>query len=455
MSVFWRDVHSLLKLAIPLAATGLIQSGVFFFETLFLARLGSDTLAAGALVSWLFGTFVVIVVGLLSSINVLVAHKFGAKDYEGITYVVRDGFWLALILVIPSFLLFWNMGHIFLWLGQEPTIAKLSSSYLHALTFGILPNFIIIGLLEMITGLGQAKLILKFSIISVSLTIFFSFALIFGKFGLPALSIAGAGWGLTISNWLTVLIIIAYLATSRKNRFYFKHLLTLSKPFYLVELIKIGAPMGFMYCVEVGFFFVLTLIMGLFSSHVLAANQVALQYLGALMSIIFCIAQAITVRMGHLLGAKNVKAAEQAAYIGIFISMIVMLSIALVYWLFPNLLIAADFDLYAAENQVIIHYAAQFLALAAIFQLLDAIRIALFGALRTLRDTRFTLLVSILSFWVIALPLGYILATHFKLGGPGLWWGMIVGAGSSCLLLYYRFRVKINNYQPVDVLDKL
>lgn len=48
------NLYSLLKLAIPLAFTGIVESSVFFFETIFLAHLGKDVLAAGALVSWLF-----------------------------------------------------------------------------------------------------------------------------------------------------------------------------------------------------------------------------------------------------------------------------------------------------------------------------------------------------------------------------------------------------------------
>ncbi|WP_419419213.1 MATE family efflux transporter [Legionella sp. D16C41] len=449
MNFFQGNLYPLLKLGLPLAATGLVQSGIFFFETLFLAHLGSDILAAGALVSWLSGTFAVIVFGLLSSINVLVSHKFGAKDYPGITKVIRDGLWLALILVLPSVLLFWNMATIFLWLGQKPNIVFLAKSYLHGLTFGILPNFIVTALLETITGLGQTKLVFKLSLVSVTSTIFLSFALIFGKFGLPALGIAGAGWSIALSNWLTLVILVSYLLINQENKPYFQKIFTFSKPVYLLELIRIGAPMGFMYCVEVGFFFVLTLIMGLFSSQILAANQVALQYLGALISIIFSIAQAITVRMGHLLGAGKRKAAEYAAYAGIFVSFIFMFFIGLVYWFVPTLLIGLDFNLYAAKNFTIIHYATQFLSLCAVFQLMEAVRIALFGALRSLRDTHFTLLISVISFWVISLPLGYFLATYFKLSGQGLWYGMIIGSSLSVLLLFQRFKTKIMNYASV------
>ena len=72
------------RLAMPLVLTGLSQSLVFFFETLFLAHLGADILAAGALVGWLFGTLAVIAFGTLGAISVLVAHRHGANDQHGI-----------------------------------------------------------------------------------------------------------------------------------------------------------------------------------------------------------------------------------------------------------------------------------------------------------------------------------------------------------------------------------
>src|SRR5579863_9600978 len=92
-----KDLLPLLKIALPLTLTGLVQSGIFFFETLFFAHVNEITLAAGALVSWLFGTLAVIVFGALSSINILVALKYGENDHSSIALIARDGLILAMI----------------------------------------------------------------------------------------------------------------------------------------------------------------------------------------------------------------------------------------------------------------------------------------------------------------------------------------------------------------------
>ncbi|MCX7117752.1 MAG: MATE family efflux transporter [Legionellales bacterium] len=448
MKLFQTQCYPLLILVIPLALTGLIESGVFFFETLFLAHLGPDELAAGGLVAWLFGTFAVILFGVLSSINILIAQKHGAKDDVSISLIVRDGIWLALLLFIPSFLLFWNIPSLFLYFGQSPQIVMLATPYLHALVWGLLPDVVMIALLEVIIGLGHARIILIFSILASALNVLCSFALIFGKFGLPALGIAGAGWGSSISYWISALFLMAYVFTNKNYTCYMHYLFKPTHRSYLLELLHIGTPMGLMYCIEVGFFFILTLLMGRMGSAFLAANQIALQYMSTLMSVIFSIAQAITVRMGHLLGAGEVRSAERVAYLGISMSVFIMLLAAIAYWGFPTFLITLDLDVKTGRHPEIISLAKQFLAIAAVFQLIECSRISLFGALRGLKDTHFTLYLSILSFWGLSLPIGYLLATRLHLGGGGLWWGMVIGSTLCMPILLWRFKTQISRLKP-------
>lgn len=212
-------------------------------------------------------------------------------------------------------------------------------------------------------------------------------------------------------------------------------------------IIKIGFPIGAMYSFEVGFFFALTLVMGSLGSTMLAANQIVMQYLSILMSVIFSIAQAITVRMGHLLGAKEIYLAKHAGYAGAMLSAGFMSVIAIFFWLFPSWLISVDIDIHNPKNANLVNEITLLFAVSAVFQIAESTRISLFGALRALKDTYFTLLVSIITFWGIALPVGYLLATIFQLGGIGLWWGMVLGASCSVLLLYWRFNSRIRRYK--------
>lgn len=437
------EFSPLLKIALPLILTGALQSSLGFFENLFLAHLGQQVLAASALVSWLFFTMISIIFGIFSSVNVLISHQYGAKDHASISIVLRDAVILAIILVPLTFALFWKASDIYLLFGQKPELAELAKLYLHALAWGLFPKFILITACELLIGLGHSRTIMIVTMLSIPFYILFSYVLIFGKFGFPMLGIAGAGWGMTIADWIITSIICIFLFYSKAYGQYVRSIFTLKKPSYIWELVHIGLPMGLMFCVETGYFFIMTMAMGWISVATLAANQIAFQYLGLLTSLVFATAQAISVRMGHLLGAKDINAARQTAHAGIIFCLVFMIIVAQLYWFFPQALISVDLSINNALNLETIRYATLFLFICAFFQILESVRLALFGALRALKDTRFTLITSIICFWCISLPVGYLFSIPLGFGGQGFWWAMVAGAFCGVILLIRRFNVMI------------
>jgi multidrug resistance protein, MATE family len=442
------EVRPLLKLAIPLILTGLIESASPFFVTIFLAQLGPEELAAGALVRGLFFTLMVILWGLLTAVSVLVAQKHGEKNDVAVAQILRDSTILSIILTPPAFLLLWYIAPIFILFGQDQAVVSLAQPYLHALAWGILPDFLTLVLLQFIIGLGHTRTSMVFMILWVPIAIFFNYVLIFGSLGFPQLGIAGIGWGLTISYWITVIFLILYMALSKAYKPYMLAALFSTPKRYMNELIQIGLPMGSMYCLEIGFFFALTLMMGIIGDIQLAATQIVLQYLNTLTSVVFSLASAVTVQMGHKLGGKDVVGAHNTSHAGVFISLSFMLVVAICYWLLPEWLIAVDLNVSDPKNAELVRYTKQFLLICALFQICEAVRISLFGSLRALKDTSFTLLASVFGFWLVALPLGYFLSRS-GFDGAGLWWGMAIGAGCSAALLHWRFNKKIQHYHGI------
>lgn len=440
-----QSVNPLLKLAVPLILTGLIESCSPFFGTVFLAELGSAELAAGALVRGLFFTLMVVLWGILTSVSILVAQKHGEKDDKAVAQILRDGSLLAFILTPPSFLLLWYIAPIFYLFGQNETVVNLAQSYMRGLAWGILPDFMTLVLLQFLTGIGHTRLTMIFMLCWTPLAIFLNYVLVFGELGFPSLDIAGLGVGLTISYWVAVCVLIIYLMMSKTYKSYMFNALSFSEKSYLRELLQVGVPLGAMYCLEVGFFFVLTLMMGLIGEAQLAATQIAMQYLGIFISVVFSTAQAVTVRMGHKLGEKNYTEANDANMAGIFVAVSFMLIIAIFYLCLPQILIGIDLNMTDPVNAEVIKYSRQFLILCALFQIFEAARIALMGSLRALKDTRFTLLTSVVGFWLIPLPIAYFLI-QIGMGGASLWVGMVAGAICSALLLQYRYQRKFKHY---------
>lgn len=437
------DFTILLKLAIPLLLSGIVESSNGFMGTLFLARLGPDALAAGSLVNWFFATLLVVLWGVLTAVSVLVAHRCGANDKVGVAWVFRDGIWLCVFLTIPAMALIWHMSTILLWLGQQPALVAKAVPYLHALTWSVFADFVGIVFMQLLIGLGHTRTNLIFSLCWVPLTIFFNYIFIFGKLGLPAFGMAGLGWGTTLSYWVTSIGLGVYMLARPTYRAYWWTLTKFVKPKYLKELLKIGLPMGLMYCVEIAFFFTLTLLMGRIGTAALVATQITMQFVGFFVSLAFAMAQAVTVRMGHLLGAKEPLLANRAAHAGILLSFAAFSLVALAEWLFPHTFIALDFRSDHLLDPAILHYTLTFFAIAAVFQWLESVRLALYGALRALKDTRFTLLTSFIAFWCVAIPVGYGLANMKAIGAYGYWWALVLSTIVSSTLLYCRFRLKM------------
>jgi len=200
-----------------------------------------------------------------------------------------------------------------------------------------------------------------------------------------------------------------------------------------------------MWCIEVIFFFVMFLVIGRMGVQFLAAAQVAMQYIGLFVAVLFSIAQAVTVRLSNRLGANDLIAGKNAVHSGLLIALCSMGLLAIGAWVFPDYLIALDFNPHLMRNAMVIYYAKIFLGIGVGFLLLESVRITLFGALRGLKDTRSTLIGSLLSFWVIAMPLGIAFAYGAHMGAIGMWLGLLMSGFFGVGFLCWRYFVKMSS----------
>lgn len=436
------ELRALLQLGIPLMLSGLIESSPRFFNTFFLAALTRHEFAAGAISNWFFGTLMCILWGIFTAISILVAHASSEKNKSNVIVILRDGFLLAIILGIFAIVLIRHAAPMLIWLGQDPMIIKPAAIYLNALSWSIIPNFFTLVLLQFLLGLGHTRVNLFFSIFWVPFTILANYTLVLGKFGFHAYGIAGMGWGTTIAYSLATIGMLIYVCFHLNYKVYLKEF-WLVKSLVLGELFRIGLPVGLMFSVETAFFFGFNLLMGHQSINSLTANQITLQYLGVFIAVIFSFSQAMSVRIGYKLGESKNNDILTIIYVGIAVTLFIAIIIALLTWIFHLQLIKFDIDVSSAKYYGVVNEAQQFLKLCALFQLCETIRLILLASLRGLKDTSFALLISIISYFIVALPLGYLLATRFALSGIGLWWGVILGSICGTVFLILRLRHKI------------
>ena len=439
------EAVTIIALALPIIANGLLESSYGFMNTIFVAHLGEKELAAAGLVSMLFATLMVILWGLISGVSIVISHYHGAENKPAIRGVMRDSLFLSLILSVPAMLVLWFAPHIFMWTGQSGFIVQESTNYLHALIWAVpfdLPSLV---LMQLFQGISKPRINFIFTLLYIPFLVFMNYAFMFGKFGLPVMGLAGIGWGTTIAYaFFTVTIsLFIYYQPDYKTYLNFN---VASQDRYFKEILRVGLPLGSMYCLEIGYFLVLAIFFGKIGQVILSAHQVVIQFFWVSMTIVFSFIQAVSIRVGWRLGRKEPHWILPISLVSQLIIFIYGFLIALVYWLFPRYLIHLDFIHAASPSAEFISLAILLFFYTAIFQMADSARLVFFGVLRGMKDTRFTLFSSVITFWGIALPLGYYLAfIRYPYYPQGLWIALIISALIGTGLLWKRLLFKTSS----------
>lgn len=433
------EIKTNLSVSVPLILSQLIYASSSFIGTAMVAQLGEDALAASVLVSTIWMSAAVFFFGLLNAVSVLISHQYGAKDEVAISKTMGQSFIFGAILLVLMLVIFIFVPYILQFSAQPESVLSLAKEYLHALLWTIPALILLIIYEQFLAGIHLAKIVLRISLVVVPIEIPLIYLLIFGKMGLPKCGIAGIGYGFAITYTLTAIGMTIYLLRSSYYKPFgiFKQISKIDVP-RLLELTRLGLPLGFMHLIEMSTFAVGAFWIGQFSTTWLAAHQIVIQYLGFLITIAFAMSQGLTVRVGYLIGSAELHAVPLSIIVGIALSGVSSLLVAFLFLMMPHLLIGLDIDLTDPGQAALIAATVFLLKLAAIQMFFDNFRILGFGALRGLKDSRFPMIASFVAFWVIGLVSAYLFAFTFDYRSAGVWYGVTLGIGSGAVIVLLR-----------------
>lgn len=441
-----KEIIDNLAISVPLVASQLIYASSNFIGTALLAQLGEDALAASVLVSTIWISLSVLFFGLLNSVSVLVSHQFGAQNENAISEIMGQSFLLGVIVTIFIILLFCTIPFFLRWTGQPPAVLELANQYTYSLLWEIPALVLLIIYEQFLAGINRAKFVLRISIFVVPIEIPLIYLLIFGKFGFPKCGIAGIGYGFAITYTLTAIgLTIYFLKSKYYRRFKIFNEIKKINTGCLKELIRIGLPMGFMHVIEVSTFALATFWIAEFGTTLLAAHQIVMQYLGFVITFAFAMSLAVTVRVGHAVGQRDLMGVHYAVYVGMIINFICMLIIALAFYVFPHFFLRLDINIHDPANSKLIYDSSVLLAISGVLMLFDNFRIIGFGALRGLKDTKFSMYASFISFWLIGLSAAFLFGFTFGFHGKGIWWGLTVGIACGAIIVFARLLALLKN----------
>jgi MATE family multidrug resistance protein len=433
----WLDeVRALARLAGPLIINNLSIAGMQFADAVMAGRLGAEALAAVAVGGsvWFLGFTVCL--GLMMAISPITARKFGAGETSAIGRYTRQGLWLALALGLTLI----TLVHLFVepvlgTLGIDDEFRQVAIGYVEAIIFGAPAICGFLAFRFTTEGIGFMRPIMYTSLFALVCNVFLNYVLIYGHFGMPAYGAVGCGIASAITMWLMLFVIgsIFYFHPIYAPLKIFERVAPVRMPI-LKEIVKLGMPIGVTITAEAGLFSAVSILIGTRGASITAAHQIALNFASTMFMIPLAFSSAITVRVGHALGAGNASAARAGGLTGISMCMLFMTCSATFLVLFRDAVV----DLYTSDTSVQA-IAISLLLMAAVFQIADGAQIGAAGALRGYKDTKMPMVINMFAYWALGFPLAYIATITYRAPPSYIWAGFVLGLTVAAIMLTLRF----------------
>ncbi len=425
-----------LALALPIVASHLGQVIVQFADNAMVGRLGAKPLAAVSFSGAIFFLFFLVGIGISMGLTPLVGEAFAKGRHRSSAAYLKHSIGLffasslVLLGILYAFVPF--MGR----MGQDPTILPMALGYYKYVIWSVVPFMLFAAFKQFLEGVGNTKVAMTIVLGSNALNILLNWLLIYGKWGFPEMGAPGAGLATLISRILMPVAIILYLLTHQSLRRYFSFFPQATERWaHRISLLKVGSPIASQMFLEMGAFAFISVMMGWIGAVELAANQIAITLVNCTFMIVLGVSGATTIRISHELGRGNLRALRRAAnasyHLGLAWNFVTAILFVSLRWWLPTL--------FTSDAQAIA-VAAGLLFYAAIFQMPDGFQNISLGILRGIQQTRITMVVALVSYWIVNVPLSYFLAFTLGWGPGGLWAGFIGGLVVAGVLLNGRYR---------------
>ena len=203
------------------------------------------------------------------------------------------------------------------------------------------------------------------------------------------------------------------------------------------KILSLGLPSGFQYFFEVGAFSFAVIMIGWIGANELAAHQIAINLASISFMAVLGISQAASIRVGNAMGEQNIVNVRKAGFTGIILGASIMSLAGLTF-----ILLNKSLPTLYINDEVVISIASRLIIIAALFQISDGTQAVGIGVLRGLTDVKGPTIITFVAYWIISLPIAYLLAFNFNLGVDGVWIGLLIGLTASAFMLTLRFNYK-------------
>ncbi len=406
-------------------------------DTFFVSRISTEAVGAVGLASVLFFALMLLFRSTAASSVVFVGRAHGAGDDRGVGEAVwRLLTMVALLsLIVPA--LPWVFAFLFSYAApaDSPVVLELGTRYLQVRAFEVpfaMFNAVVWGFL---VGRGDSRTPMLLAWTQVLVNIVLVWLLVAGNLGFPAWGVAGAALATVLSNAVVTIVSAWILWRPDSHARFGTRRVRLAGLRELRGVLKVGLPMGIGDFVDVASFTAFFALVGRLGTEMLAANNIALQFMSLSFTMGVAVAQASSSLVAQALGAREPQRATRVGYRATVLGMALMGLVGLGYFIAPAALMGVFSD-----DPVVVAAGVAVLRLVALYQVVDAATIVLGGSLNGAGDTTYTMLARLVCAWGLFLPLAYLFAFPLDGGIRGAWAGAMVYLIVLALAYLWRFR---------------
>jgi multidrug resistance protein, MATE family len=431
------ELSDTLRLSVPIIISQLSNLLMGLTDDLFVGRLlGVVPLGAAGFSSQQSLLLSSIGIGALGIGSALISQANGRADMAAVNRLYRAGLRVALLLgvvfggVVAVAAL--NIG----WFRQDPAIVTLAQPFLLIMSVSNLPLFVFMAARQLADGLSLPRIVMGITIVALGVNALFNYLLIVGVGPFPEMGVAGSALATLLARAFMALAMLHYIHRSGTFDQYFKTDYNQQPVRAEVRhILRLGLPSGLMFFFKNALFGVIIVLVGWLGTNQLAAHQIAFRLVSITYMISMGVAAAASIRVGNALGRGDRLGIRQAGLSAFALSACAMGVMALLFMVFNKLLVG----FYLTDAPGVVAMAATLVFMASFFQLADGFQVVGVGVLRGLSDVNAPTLITLFSYWLVALPTSYVLGFTLGYDVLGIWVGLLMGLTVSALLLTSRF----------------
>ena len=398
-------------------------------------NINSTLLAASSLANTVFIMIYIFGIGLSIGLTPAVGRAYGNGKHGQIASYLKNGkiiyLWTGVLLTIVM----WVASYFFYKLDQPPEVVALAVPYFLTLSISMVPFMYYMSLKQFAEGVTLTMPAMWAGLAGNILNVILNYLLIYGEFGFPRWELFGAGVATTISRSMMAVFLLIILSRDDRVKKYLRAAKRLKiRRESIVNLLKIGVPIGFQFVLEVSAFVAGTIMMGWLGVYPLAAHQIAISLSALAFLAATGIATAATIRVSNFLGNEKFHKMRDAGNSAYVMGMALMIFTALCF-----IFLGRQISMIFTQDEMVIAISTQLLMIAGFFQIVDGAQAVGLGVLRGLEDVKVPTIIVIIAYWGLSIPLSYIFAFTMGMGPVGVWYGYLAGLSFSGLFLYLRF----------------